>query len=64
MNKQEAFGKQKNAEGSNELKRSGKAVRDTNSLKFSELDDLFLNEKGKKLRNLKKKMDKHNDLLL
>ena len=63
MNTQKSFGKQKDADTS-ELRRSGKAVRETNSLKFSELDDLFLNEKGKKLRNLKKKMDKHNDLLL
>ena len=31
-------------------------------LNFSELDDLFLNTKGKALRNLKKKMDKYKDL--
>ena len=29
---------------------------------FSELDDLFLNTKGKALRNLKKKMDKYKEL--
>lgn len=46
------------------MRRSGKAQRETNSLKFSELDDLFLNEKGKKLRNLKKKMSNYNELLL
>ena len=31
-------------------------------LNFSELDDLFLNAKGKALRNLRKKMDKYRDL--
>lgn len=31
-------------------------------LNFSELDDLFLNTKGKALRNLKKKMDKYKEL--
>ncbi len=31
-------------------------------LEFSELDDLFLNTKGKALRNLKKKMNKYKDL--
>ena len=65
MNKQKSFGKQNENSGSaGGLMRSGKAQRETNSLQFTELDDLFLNEKGRKLRNLKKKMDKHNDLLL
>ena len=32
------------------------------NLKFSELDDLFLNEKGKKRRNLAKKLDKYIEL--
>jgi hypothetical protein len=31
-------------------------------LNFSELDDLFLNTKGKALRNLRKKLDKYNEL--
>lgn len=39
-------------------KKKGPAVQ----LNFSELDDLFLNTKGKALRNLRKKMDKYKDL--
>lgn len=31
-------------------------------LNFSELEDTFLNTKGKALRNLRKKMDKYRDL--
>jgi len=31
-------------------------------LNFSELDDLFLNTKGKALRNLRKKKDKYVEL--
>jgi len=30
-------------------------------LSFTELDDLFLNTKGKQMRNTKKKMEKYND---
>lgn len=50
---------QKTEEGPN-FKRSGS--KKTETLKFSELDDLFLNDKGKKLRNLKKKLDKYLEL--
>jgi len=39
-------------------KKKGPAVQ----LNFSELDDLFLNTKGKALRNLRKKLDKYNEL--
>lgn len=39
-------------------KKKGPAIQ----LNFSELDDLFLNTKGKALRNLRKKMDKYRDL--
>ena len=46
------------------LKRSGKAKKETAGLKFAELDDVFLNDKGKKLRNLKKKLTHLNDLNL
>ena len=31
-------------------------------LNFTELEDKFLNTKGKALRNLRKKMDKYRDL--
>ena len=31
-------------------------------LNFSELDDLFLNTKGKAMRNLRKKVEKYVDL--
>ena len=52
----------KGQEGAHAIKRSGTAKQDTANLKFSELDDLFLNDKGKKLRNLKKKLDKYLEL--
>ena len=39
-------------------KKKGPAVQ----LNFSELDDLFLNTKGKALRNLRKKIDKYVEL--
>lgn len=32
------------------------------NLNFSELDDLFLNTKGKALRNLRKKVERYVDL--
>ena len=63
MNTQKQQDKE-NAESFGGLKRSGKAARDTAHLKFSELDDLFLKTKGRILRNLNKKLTKHNDLLL
>lgn len=52
----------KGQEGAHAIKRSGTAKQETANLKFSELDDLFLNDKGKKLRNLKKKLDKYLEL--
>lgn len=44
------------------LKRSGTKTITTRDIKFEECDDLFLGEKGRKLRNLRKKMDKLNEL--
>ena len=40
------------------VKRSGTKNITTRDIKFEECDDLFLGEKGRKLRNLRKKMDK------
>ena len=54
--------KEKKGQEGAAIKRSGTAKQDTANLKFSELDDLFLNDKGKKLRNLKKKLDKYLEL--
>lgn len=39
-------------------KKKGGAVQ----LNFTELDDLFLNTKGKALRNIRKKMEKYREL--
>ena len=44
------------------LKRAGTKVVSTRDIKFEECDDLFLGEKGRKLRNLRKKLDKYNEL--
>ena len=38
--------------------KGSKKKSDKNQLEFSSLDDLFLSQKGKKLRNLQKKFDK------
>jgi hypothetical protein len=40
----------------------GKGKKAGIQLNFSELDDLFLNTKGKAMRNLRKKMEKYQDL--
>ena len=40
----------------------GLKKKGTVQLNFTELDDLFLNTKGKALRNLRKKMDKYREL--
>lgn len=58
----QAAQEQKAEEGGQGFKRSGSKKQDTATLKFSELDDIFLNDKGKKLRNLKKKLDKYLEL--
>jgi len=39
-----------------------KGKKDKLNLNFSELDDLFLNTKGKALRNLRKKVERYVDL--
>ena len=52
----------KGFEGAHTIKRSGTAKQEATNLKFTEIDDLFLNDKGKKLRNLKKKLDKYHEI--
>ena len=42
-------------------KRSGKAIS-TREIKYEECDDIFLGEKGRKLRNLRKKVEKLNEI--
>jgi hypothetical protein len=44
------------------VKRAGSKVVSTRDIKFEECDDLFLGEKGRKLRNMRKKLDKINEL--
>lgn len=43
-------------------KQNKKMKKQPIKLNFSELDDLFLNQKGKALRNLQKKLDKYLEL--
>lgn len=43
-------------------KQNKKQKKQPIKLNFSELDDLFLNQKGKALRNLQKKLDKYMEL--
>ena len=43
-------------------KKKGGAASQQVQLKFTELDDLFLNTKGKALRNLRKKIDRYREL--
>ena len=42
-------------------KKSGKTVS-TRDIKYEECDDLFLGEKGRKLRNSRKKLEKYQEL--
>ena len=46
------------AAGSQQQSKGNKKKADIPTLQFSELNDLFLSTKGKKLRNLQKKFDK------
>jgi len=43
-------------------KQNKKQKKQPIKLNFSELDDIFLNQKGKALRNLQKKLDKYLEL--
>ena len=52
---------QEGAQANNNNKKGGKKGGKL-QLNFSELDDLFLSDKGKKLRNLQKKLDKVAEL--